>query len=83
MLSVLDELPKIGVVGLGFGLAGMRQVYTRGAANSLMDLKGKKIRIIPSAPPSDFFTALGMTPAPMPFREIYKALATAQLEGNP
>ena len=80
MLSVLDELPKIGVVGLGFGLAGMRQVYTRGPASSLMDLKGKKIRIIPSAPPSDFFTALGMTPAPMPFREIYNALATGQID---
>jgi len=79
-LSMLDELPKIGVVGLGFSLAGMRQVYTRDATSSLMDLKGKKIRIIPSAPPSDFFTALGMTPAPMPFREIYNALATGQID---
>jgi tripartite ATP-independent transporter DctP family solute receptor len=79
-LSILDHLPKIGVVGLGLGLAGMRQIYTRDAASSLADLKGKKIRIIPSAPPADFFTALGMTPAPIPFREIYNALATGQVD---
>jgi TRAP-type transport system periplasmic protein len=79
-LSLLDRLPSVGVVGLGFGMAGMRQIYSRGPVSSLADLKGKKIRIIPSPPFSDFFTVLGMTPTPMPFREIYNALAVGQID---
>ena len=79
-LSLLDRLLKIGVVGLGFGMAGMRQIYTRSSASSLADLKGKTIRIIPSAPCSDFFALLGMSPASMPFREIYNALAIGKVD---
>jgi TRAP-type C4-dicarboxylate transport system substrate-binding protein len=79
-LSLLDRLPEAGVVGLGFGMAGMRQIYTRGPARSLADLKGRSIRIIASAPCSDFFAVLGMRPASMPFREIYNALAVGQVD---
>jgi TRAP-type C4-dicarboxylate transport system substrate-binding protein len=33
-LSLLDRLPEVGLVGLGFGMSGMRQIYTREPVNS-------------------------------------------------
>jgi TRAP-type C4-dicarboxylate transport system substrate-binding protein len=79
-VSLLDKLPTIGVVGLGFGMFGMRYIYTRDQANSLADLRGKKIRTLPSAPVKDFYAGLGMVPTPIPFFEIYNALASGQID---
>jgi TRAP-type transport system periplasmic protein len=80
-LSLLNLLPEVGLVGLGFGMSGMRQIYVRDLINSPADLNGKKIRIVPTATSSrDFFTSVGMTPTPLPFREIYNALATGQID---
>ena len=81
MLSLLDRLPEVGLVGLGFGMSGMRQIYTREPVNSPTSLDGKKIRIVPTSTSfKDFFMTLSMAPTPMPFREIYNGLATAQID---
>ena len=46
--SMLDQLPaKVGVVGIEYGMAGLRQIVSRGDVKAAGDLAGKKLRITP------------------------------------
>lgn len=79
--SMLDQLPRrAGVVGIGYGLGGMRQIVTRDAVNTVEELRGKKIRITPFEPIRDFYTELGTAPTPMPLPAVYEALANGQVD---
>ena len=79
--DMLKELPKkAGVVGLGYGSAGLRQIVSRDPVNSPDDLKGKKIRITPFEPIKDFYNLLGTAPTPMPLPAVYDALANGQVD---
>jgi len=75
-LSLLDQLPRrIGVFGMGYGMAGMRQILTRDKTTALTDLRGQKLRITPFAPIRDFYQLIGAAPTPMPLGSVYDALA--------
>lgn len=79
--GMLDQLPgKVGVVGLGYGMAGLRQIVSRGEVASASDLAGKKLRITPFEPILDFYSALGAAPTPMPLPAVYEALANGQVD---
>lgn len=79
--GMLDDLPQqAGVVGLGFGMAGLRQIVTRGEVTSGADLAGLKLRITPFEPIRDFYTAVGAAPTPMPLPDVYDALANGQVD---
>lgn len=79
--KLLTELPaKAGVVGIGYGMAGMRQVLSRAPAKGPEDIKGKKIRITPFEPIKDFYNALGAAPTPLPLPAVYDALANGQVD---
>ncbi|MCY3997196.1 MAG: TRAP transporter substrate-binding protein [Rhodobacter sp.] len=79
--DMLDQLPgKVGVVGLGYGMAGLRQIVSRGEVTSAADLEGKKLRITPFEPILDFYSALGAAPTPMPLPAVYEALANGQVD---
>jgi tripartite ATP-independent transporter DctP family solute receptor len=79
--GLLDQLPaRIGVVGLGYSLAGMRQIISRDAVQSLDDLKGLKLRITPLDPIRDFYVLAGAAPIPMPLGSVYDALANGQID---
>ena len=79
--ALLDQLPAtVGVVGTGYGMAGLRQIVARGSVDSAADLAGKKIRITPFAPILDFYNALGAAPTPMPLPDVYDALANGQVD---
>jgi tripartite ATP-independent transporter DctP family solute receptor len=59
-----------------------RNVYTRSkAVNSVVDLRGQKIRVIPSPSYITLFRALGAAPTPMAFGEIYTALQQGVIDG--
>jgi len=78
---MLDQLPgAVGVVGIGYGMAGMRQVLSRDAVKGPADLAGKKLRITPFEPIRDFYTALGSAPTPLPLPGVYDALANGQVD---
>ena len=51
-----------------------RNVYSRAPVNSISDLKGKKIRVIPNPTFIALFRGLGAAPTPMAFGELYTAL---------
>jgi tripartite ATP-independent transporter DctP family solute receptor len=79
--ALLDQLPaRIGVVGIGYSLAGMRQIISRGSVQSLADLKGRKLRITPLDPIRDFYVHAGAAPIPLPLGSVYDALANGQID---
>ena len=78
---LLDQLPQaLGVVGLGLGQAGLRQVVSRADIADASSLKGLKIRITPFEPLRDFYAALDAAPTPMPLPSVYDALANGQVD---
>lgn len=79
--GMLDQLPqKAGVVGTGYGMAGLRQIVSRGDVDSADDLAGLKLRITPFDPILDFYNALGAAPTPMPLPDVFDALANGQVD---
>lgn len=79
--ALLDQLPaKVGVVGVGYGSAGLRQIASRNAVAGVADLSGKKIRITPFTPIQDFYNLLGSAPTPMPLPAVYDAMANGQVD---
>ena len=79
--GLLEPLPgQVGVVGLGYGMAGLRQIVSRGEVNTAADLAGQKLRITPFTPILDFYNAVGAAPTPMPLPAVYDALANGQVD---
>jgi tripartite ATP-independent transporter DctP family solute receptor len=79
--ELLDQLPaRIGVIGIGYSLAGMRQIISRDTVQSLDDLQGLKLRITPLDPIRDFYVFAGAAPIPMPLGSVYDALANGQID---
>lgn len=79
--ELLGGMGRFGVQGLGYGMAGMRQIVMAGDVNTAADLSGKKIRTIPLAPELDFWRQLGAAPTPMPLPALYDAFANRQIDG--
>ena len=79
--KLLDGMADFGLVGLGWGMAGMRMIVTAFPVESVDDLKGKKIRTIPFAPELAFWEKVGAAPTPMPLPALYDAFANGQVDG--
>lgn len=79
--EMLDQLPdKVGAVGVGFALGGMRQMLFRDPISSVEDLQGLKIRVAPLEPIRDFYLELDAAPIPLPVGAVYDALANGQID---
>lgn len=79
--DLLNQLPaRIGAVGVGYALGGMRQIVTRDPVTSAADLEGLKLRVTPLDPIRDFYLALGAAPIPLPLSSVYDALANGQID---
>jgi TRAP-type C4-dicarboxylate transport system substrate-binding protein len=79
--GLLDMLPaKVGVVGVGYGMAGVRQIVSATPVKSIADLKGRKVRVTPFPATRDFNTILGTAPTPMPLPDVYDALSNGQVD---
>lgn len=79
--EMLKMLPgEVGVFGLGYCLAGMRQLVSRDAVSTIADIRGKKIRITPFRAIKDFYVFAGMAPIPMPLASVYDAFANGQID---
>lgn len=58
-----------------------RSVYTKSAVKSLADLKGVKLRVLPTPAFIETFKAMGAIPTPIPFGELYMAAQTGVVDG--
>ena len=79
--ALLDVLPaRMGVVGVGYALGGMRQIVARGSVESVEDIGGLKLRVTPLDPIRDFYLLLGAAPIPLSIGSVYDALANGQID---
>jgi tripartite ATP-independent transporter DctP family solute receptor len=80
--KLLDKLQERGLVGLAYWDLGFRQMHTvKKPILKADDLKGMKMRVIPTAQYVDFMNAIGAVATPMPYTETYTALEQGAIDG--
>jgi tripartite ATP-independent transporter DctP family solute receptor len=80
--EILDKLEKHGLKGLAIADNSFRQLETRGKkVEKAEDLQGMKIRVMESRTYIEMFKALGASPIPLPFSEVYTGVQTGVLDG--
>ena len=60
---------------------GPRSVYTKAPVKSLADIKGVKLRVLPTPAFIETFKIMGAIPTPIPFGELYMAAQTGVVDG--
>ena len=60
---------------------GARSVYAKNPIKSLADVKGVKLRVLPTSAFIETFKLMGAIPTPIPFNELYTALQTGVVDG--
>jgi tripartite ATP-independent transporter DctP family solute receptor len=60
---------------------GARSVYTKAPVKSLADIKGVKLRVLPTPAFIETFKTMGAVPTPIPFGELYMAVQTGVVDG--
>lgn len=78
--KILAAFEKSGFIGLAMYESGARSVYSKKPVKSLADMKGMKLRVIPSDLMVSLVSAMGASPTPMPFAEVYTGLKTGLLD---
>jgi TRAP-type transport system periplasmic protein len=79
--TLIDKLPAKGLVGLAYWDLGFRQMHTRNKPVAKADdLRGLKMRVIPTPIYVDFVNAVGANAVPMPFTETYTALEQGAID---
>ncbi len=79
---LMADLAQNGFKGLTFMDSGFRSVTTAtGPVRTPADMRGQRIRVMPSAPLIDTINALGATAVPMGQGEVYVALQQGVIEG--
>ena len=80
--QLLSEGKKYWLLGLTFYDAGSRSFYTKDKPiYKPEDLKGLKIRVQPSPTAMHLVSALGGSPTPIPWGELYTALQQGVVDG--
>ena len=78
--KILAAFDKAGFVGLAFYESGARSIYAHKPIHSVADVKGLKIRVQPSDLMVSLVSAMGASPTPMPYAEVYTGLKTGLLD---
>lgn len=60
---------------------GPRSVYTKTPVTALAQIKGVKLRVLPTPAFIETFKLMGATPTPIPFNELYTAVQTGVVDG--
>jgi tripartite ATP-independent transporter DctP family solute receptor len=78
--KILAAFDKAGFVGLALYESGARSMYAKKPIKSVADMKGMKVRVQPSDLFVSMIGAMGASPTPMPFAEVYMGLKTGLLD---
>ena len=79
--AILASSKKSGFIGLAYYDSGSRSFYGKKPINTPDDLKGLKIRVQQSPTTIKMIQALGATPTPMAWGEVYSALQMGVVDG--
>lgn len=79
--TLLDVLQKNKIQGLAFYDAGARSFYAHKPIMSPKDIEGLKIRVMGSQSAIKMLKAMGGSPTPMPYGEVYTALQQNVIDG--
>ncbi|MBI3528429.1 MAG: TRAP transporter substrate-binding protein [Betaproteobacteria bacterium] len=80
LAAILHGRTGCMVMGWGSHFAA-RSVYTKAPVKSLAELKGVKLRMLPTSAFIDTFKLMGAVPTPIPFNELYTAVQTGVVDG--
>jgi TRAP-type transport system periplasmic protein len=78
--KLLLERTGVSILGWGFQV-GSRSIYTKAPVKSLAELKGAKLRVLPTKAMIESFGIIGGTPTPIPINEVYTAVQTGVVDG--
>ncbi|WP_417724170.1 TRAP transporter substrate-binding protein [Salipiger sp.] len=81
-MAMKESMVRRGLLGLGFWHNGMKQMSANKPLLMPEDAKGLKFRVQPSEVLKAQFEALGASPQPMAFSEVYGALQTGVVDGQ-
>ena len=72
----------VGFVGLGYWMSGMKYFSANKPLNEHTDATGLKFRVQTSDVAKAMIAAMGASPQPMAFSEVYGALQTGVVDGQ-
>ena len=78
--KILAAFDKSGFVALALYESGARSIYAKKPIHSVADVKGLKLRVQPSDLWVSLAGAMGASPTPMPFAEVYTGLKTGLID---
>lgn len=81
--ALLAGLDEIGLQGLGYYEGGYRHFLTgKQLVRTLDDFQGQKTRVVPARLHLDIWEAIGVSPTPVAYGEIYTSLQTGVLDAT-
>jgi C4-dicarboxylate-binding protein DctP len=80
--DLLNAMEDVGFVGLGYWMSGMKYFSANKALISPTDSAGLKFRVQTSDVAKAMISAMGASPQPMAFAEVYGALQTGVVDGQ-
>lgn len=81
--ELFKKLEGIGIVGLAYWDNGFRHMTNaERPINTVEDVEGLKIRVIPNPLFIETFQALGANPVPLPYPELYNALESGAVSAQ-
>jgi tripartite ATP-independent transporter DctP family solute receptor len=78
--KILAAFDKAGFVGLCLYESGARSMYAKKPIHNVADMKGLKVRVQQSDLWVSLVNAMGASPTPMPFAEVYTGLKTGLID---
>jgi tripartite ATP-independent transporter DctP family solute receptor len=78
--ALLTGLESSRMRGLAYYASGTRSFYSSKPLNSVEDLRGKNIRVQQSKINMEMISALGATPTPMPYGEVFGGLQSGTID---
>src|SRR5210317_1018777 len=80
--DLLNAMEDVGFVGLGYWMSGMKYFSANKPLITPADAKGLKFRVQTSDVAKAMIAAMGASPQPMAFAEVYGALQTKVVDGQ-
>ena len=78
--KILAAFDKAGFIGLCLYESGARSMYAKKPIRNVADMKGLKVRTQQSDLWVSLINAMGASPTPMPFAEVYTGLKTGLID---